>query len=286
MHVIILGTETGLGKQFKRHLEGCLPEGSRVDGFGLPDFSVSDRHQVKEVVGQADWLINCQQVTQPEEVEDNHDFAYMMNMDGARYVAEACARRSIRLVHFSSAHVYDGMKPKPYTERDLPNPVNRFGASMVAGEKAVRGAGGHYLIIRPGALVGEGKGLGPIESALPVLQAEDPLVEVIEDERLSPTHVGELVDATATLMRGDQHGLLNVAGKGGCSWLELYRYMAELMGIEKEFRGVKSSDIRTGVRIPLNMELETHWYRRWTGKALSDWQSVVRRVIEANGMLA
>jgi hypothetical protein len=45
-------------------------------------------------------------------------------------------------VHYSTDYVFDGSKPGAYTEGDEPGPLNIYGASKLAGERAVAAGGG------------------------------------------------------------------------------------------------------------------------------------------------
>jgi hypothetical protein len=58
------------------------------------------------------------------------------------------ARFGALLVHYSTDYVFDGTKGSPYTETDMPNPLNAYGRSKLAGERAVQAAGGRHLILR------------------------------------------------------------------------------------------------------------------------------------------
>jgi dTDP-4-dehydrorhamnose reductase len=63
-------------------------------------------------------------------------------------IARWAADRNVPLVHFSTDYVFDGSGERPWREDDAPNPLSAYGASKLAGENAIRAAGGAFLIVR------------------------------------------------------------------------------------------------------------------------------------------
>ncbi len=76
------------------------------------------------------------------------DLAYAVNCAAAGTLAEEARKSGAMFVHYSTDYVFDGSKPGAYTESDEPAPLNVYGASKLAGERAVAAAGGRFLVLR------------------------------------------------------------------------------------------------------------------------------------------
>ena len=102
-----------------------------------------------------DFCINAAAYTHVDKAEDEPEAAYILNETAPRLLAEACKKHGIFLIHISTDYVFDGTKGAPYTTDDEPNPINVYGASKLAGEKAIANVGGDYYIVRTSWLYSE-----------------------------------------------------------------------------------------------------------------------------------
>ena len=112
------------------------------------DLTSSD--QIKKVIDQhrPDLIINPAAYTKVDQAEDEPEFAFLINRDAPRVIAEKAREYNIPLIHFSTDYVFDGVKLESYTEEDLTNPLGVYGQSKLAGEMAVQEAGGQHYIMR------------------------------------------------------------------------------------------------------------------------------------------
>jgi dTDP-4-dehydrorhamnose reductase len=85
----------------------------------------------------ADWVINCAALASLEECEKHPGQARILNTDLPRELAKACAKRNVKFIHLSTDAVFDGEKPDPYTEDDVPNPLGVYSQTKLDGEQAV-----------------------------------------------------------------------------------------------------------------------------------------------------
>ena len=93
-------------------------------------------------------IVNPAAYTAVNEAEAHSDLAYAINRAAAEILAEEARRSGAMFVHYSTDYVFDGRKPGAYTESDEPAPLNVYGASKLAGERAVAAAGGRFLVLR------------------------------------------------------------------------------------------------------------------------------------------
>jgi dTDP-4-dehydrorhamnose reductase len=122
-----------------------------------------------------DVIVNAAAYTAVNDAEDDHERAMKVNGAAVAVLAEEARRAGALLVHYSSDYVFDGSKDGPYTEDDPPYPLNVYGHSKLAGENAIRQAGGAYLILRSGWIYSATRGRNVLRTILRVLRERDEL---------------------------------------------------------------------------------------------------------------
>jgi dTDP-4-dehydrorhamnose reductase len=135
--------------------------------------------------------INAAAYTHVDKAEEATEAAYLLNETAPRLLAEACKKHNIFLIHISTDYVFDGTKGTPYTIDDAPNPMNVYGASKLAGEKAIAAVGGDCCIVRTSWLYSEyGNNFQTkiLEKAKTTSQ-----LEVVSDLYGTPTYAPNLV---------------------------------------------------------------------------------------------
>jgi len=93
-------------------------------------------------------VINTAAYNLVDRCEMERDLSWSINATGSEQLAVLCARRGIRLVHYGTDYVFDGVKKSPYSETDTPNPLNHYAAGKLAGEQAVLRAFDRHLVLR------------------------------------------------------------------------------------------------------------------------------------------
>lgn len=142
---------TGAGGQLGRELLLSSPEGVDVYAFTSGELDIGDQAAVNRVVEtlNPDVIINGAAYTDVDRAEAEAEKAYLVNRDGAGFLAEAAARVGARLIHISTDFVFDGLSGRPCLPEDTPKPLGVYGASKLAGEERVAALLGEgALIIR------------------------------------------------------------------------------------------------------------------------------------------
>lgn len=137
-------------------------------------------------------IINCAAYTAVDKAENERVLCDSVNNSAVAYLAQYCKSYGAILLHFSTDYVFDGKKHTPYTESDVPNPVNYYGTSKLAGERAIQYSGCQSYIFRTSWLYNEtGKNF---YTTMQKLAATQQLVQVVNDQVGAPTHVQNLAD--------------------------------------------------------------------------------------------
>jgi dTDP-4-dehydrorhamnose reductase len=173
---------------------------------------------------QPDVVVNTAAMHHVENCERDPGRAYAVNAVGARNLAVVTQDLGAVLVHVSTDYVFDGRKGSPYTEADLPRPLNVYGNSKLAGEHFVRTGNEKHIILRTSALYGRqpcrAKGGSNFVELMLRLGRERGEVRVVASERVSPTSTRDLARQIVALRAAGARGLFHATAEGSCTWHE------------------------------------------------------------------
>jgi dTDP-4-dehydrorhamnose reductase len=252
MKVVIIGANGQLGVDLSQVLAA---QNWSVVPFTHRDLDVSISNQVDGVLGSthADVVINTAAFHKVEQCEKEPAPSFAVNAIGPRNLALACQRNNAVLVHFSTDYVFDGNHREPYTESDLPDPLNVYGVSKLAGEGMVALTWERSFVVRTCGLYGvagsSGKGGNFVETMLRKAADKNP-IRVVDDQVLTPTFTGDLAHAISQLVRTKDYGLYHVSAEGQCSWYEFARKIFELEGLTVDLKPVSTGEFPSPVRRP------------------------------------
>ena len=207
------------------------------------ELEVTDAAAVREALAGAT-VINCAAYTDVDGAESHSAAAHAVNEEGARNVAEAAGR----VVYVSTDYVFDGSKEAPYVESDTTAPIQEYGRSKLAGERATADANPDHLIVRSSWLFGAA-GRNFVETILGLASERDEL-RVVNDQVGCPTFTGHLSEALLALAAGGERGLMHVAGGGSCSWFEFAREIVERADVDSRVQPCSSDEFPRPARRP------------------------------------
>jgi dTDP-4-dehydrorhamnose reductase len=183
---------------------------------------------------QPDAVVNVAALADIDRVERDRELAWKINVDGAGYIAQNCARNGSGHVFFSSDAVFDG-KQGPYAEDDLPNPVNFYGITKAEAEAAVLTSHPRAAVIRISLVLGLPRTVGNsfLAGLKDKLQAGK---EVIcpEDEIRTPVDVHTLSACVLELLRSDYAGRLHIGCTESIDRFSLTQRLAQEMGYSQD----------------------------------------------------
>lgn len=204
-------------------------------------------------------VINAAAYTAVDRAESESAAAAILNAELPRALAEICGKRDIPLVHVSTDYVFDGEKRAPYLETDPPNPLSVYGASKLAGDRAIEQAQPRrWAILRASWVVSAIGETFPVK-LLRRARAGEPL-RVVEDQWGCPTAASDLARALQTvalrLLDGDAAaaGLFNFCGAAQMSWhgfAERLLDAAAAAGLRRpSLQAIKSAELNAPARRP------------------------------------
>lgn len=226
MRVLVTGACGMLGSLVCEALKGkhIVVPTDVVPGCEMLD--ISDTSAVFDVIDRIrpEMVIHCAAMTDVDGCEREPDAAHRINAVGTWNLACACASIDCPIAYVSTDYVFDGEKGEPYTEFDSPNPLGAYGASKLAGERAIQELCSKHFIVRTSWLFApHGKNF-----ALTMLKLADtkPELTVISDQIGSPTYAKDLAEFLAALVGSPLYGIYHFTNSGSCSWFD---FASEIM---------------------------------------------------------
>ncbi|WP_062643358.1 dTDP-4-dehydrorhamnose reductase [Streptomyces maremycinicus] len=184
-----------------------------------------------------DLVVNCAAWTAVDDAETDEARALLVNGEGPRLLAAACAAHGARLVHVSTDYVFDGAARAPYREDHPPAPRTAYGRTKLAGELAVRAAlPDTAVIVRTAWLYGV-HGRSFVRTMLD-LEARRDTLDVVDDQRGQPTWsvdvAARVADLGPRVGPGGATGVFHATAAGEATWYDLAREVFRCVGADPD----------------------------------------------------
>ncbi len=245
---------TGARGQLATDLQKALSQHDLIP-LAHEDLDICDRAAVQEAIArlQPAIVINTAAFHRVDDCETQVQRAFEVNVLGVDNLCRACAEAATVILHISTDYVFDGRKGQPYLEDDPATPINIYGISKLAGELVIRSRLERYFIVRSSGLFGaagaSGKGGNFVNTMLRKARAGDK-IQVVDDQRLSPTYTRNLAQKIAWLISTNHYGLFHITSSDSCSWYEFARAIFELAGLSADLGPTSSDSFPTAARRP------------------------------------
>ena len=165
-------------------------------------------------------IINTAAYTNVDECETERSIAWQLNVALVETLARLARVTDSHLIHFSTDYVFDGTKG-PYTEADLPSPINYYGKTKLAGENACLSSGCEATVVRTNVVYGPGTARMDFVRWLLVNIESETEMKIVTDQFSNPTYVDDLAEAVTRIVLRKRTGLYNV---GGGEYLSRYEF--------------------------------------------------------------
>jgi dTDP-4-dehydrorhamnose reductase len=255
MRILIIGANGQLGSDIVRVLKEGFPQHEAIP-LTHRELEITDPASIRATLEMVlpDVVIDTAAYHKVDEVETNPEKAFAVNAIAPLNLAKGCNTIGARLVFLSTDYVFGGdlSRTTPYTEQDVPAPLNVYGASKLAGEYLVRANCEKHLVIRTSGLYGvrgaSGKGGNFVELMLR-LAREGKEIKVVNDQRLTPTFTPDLAAKLINLIDTSQFGVFHITSEGSCSWFEFASKIFELSQVQPSLKPTTSAEFKpTAIR--------------------------------------
>jgi len=290
--VLILGAAGQLGCELRRSFAG----GGEVLAVDRSVADLARPEQLRKFVREVrpDVILNAAAYTAVDRAESETELAMAINGIAPGVLAEEALRLDALLVHYSTDYVFDGLKKDAWTETDTPNPQNTYGATKLAGERAIQQVGGRHLIFRTSWVYGP-HGKNFLLTMLRLGKERDRL-SVVDDQTGAPTTSIELADATAKVVAGiregrfgeaaDWAGVYHMSCGGATTWFgftqAIFARAGKLLdGKTPELTAIGTADYPTPAKRPRNSVMSNAKLRERFGVELAAWPVALDAVMVA-----
>lgn len=232
MNVLITGANGQVGKEL---LYTC-PKNINVTALDKNNLDICEYSDVKAAFDKykPNLVINAAAYTSVEKAEVENDIANKVNRDAVFNLAFECHKNNLRLFHYSTDYIFDGLKKSPYTIYDKPNPINIYGKSKLEGEiKALETCPDNVLVIRTSWVYSK-HGNNFVKSMLRLMSNKES-IEIITDQIGAPTWARSIADLTWKAVENPSlNGIIHYCDNGATSWFEFAKEIkkeANLLGM-------------------------------------------------------
>jgi dTDP-4-dehydrorhamnose reductase len=274
MRVLLFGSSGLLGKALMRGWDA-----DAVTGLGSRDADIRDAERVRKVTHEArpEWVVLSAAYTDVDGCESNTELAFAVNRDGAVNVAAAAKEVGSRLLFLSSDYVFDGKKTTPYETNDPRNPQSVYGRTKAEAETQLLALLPDCCIVRTSWLFGAGGKCFP--DTILKLAASRPALDVVNDQRGSPTYVIDLARAIVSLCRKNAQGIVHATNAGDCTWFEFAQEIVQSAGLTTNVRPTSSERMARPAPRPAYSVLSPSALNA-LGISTPSWRDALKRYLE------
>jgi dTDP-4-dehydrorhamnose reductase len=196
------------------------------------------------------FIINCAAHTAVDRAESEPELADTLNHQAVAIMAKWSQNNNCKLIHISTDYVFDGTAATALDELAPTNPINVYGVTKLAGEKACMEENPSAIIIRT-SWVYSSFGANFVKTMSRLMKERDSL-NVVNDQIGSPTYAADLAQAIITIIKHNhwQAGIYNFSNEGEISWYEFALAIQEIGGYNCAISGIPSSAYPTPAQRP------------------------------------
>lgn len=286
--ILLLGGSGQVGSD----LQQILPEFSEVLSPARRQVDLLDQDKLRSSVRdfQPEIIVNAAAYTAVDRAEKEPEVADAINNSAPATLAEVAAETGALLVHYSTDYVFDGTKSGPYVEADRVNPLNVYGRTKAAGERAITSSGCKHFVFRT-SWVYSHRGSNFVLTILRLARERDEL-RIVSDQIGAPSSSRSIAEATAQVLkscmlggRSFSSGIYHMTDQGHTSWFGFAEHILKnshaILGSSRpKLTPIPTSEYPTPARRPHNSLLSCARLLSEFAITMPSWQDSVASVIQ------
>lgn len=278
MTLLVLGRTGQVATELARHNPEAVFLGRAAADLSDPEAcaaAIREHHPAA--------VINAAAYTAVDRAEEEEALATVINGAAPGAMAQACAELAIPFVQISTDYVFDGSGTQPFSPQDSTGPLGAYGRSKLAGEDAVRAAGGTHAILRT-SWVFSAHGNNFLKTMLRLAQTRDHL-SVVGDQIGGPTPASGIAAACLSIadgLRADpgKTGTYHYTGAPDVSWAGFAREIFAAAGQAVTVEEIPTAEYPTPAARPLNSRLDCTTLETQFGIARPDWVAATHDIVK------
>ena len=287
MVVLVTGANGQLGQSIQS-IAGNYPDIQFVF-CSSTDLDITNKENCVFVFDKSnpDYCINAAAYTAVDKAESESEKAHLINVIGAKNLAEACNDFGVTLIHISTDFVFDGNKSLPYTEEDATNPQSIYGQTKLDGESAIQKIINNHFIIRTSWVYSQ-FGNNFMKTILR-LAKERTSLNIVSDQIGTPTNAINLAEAILKITlfsslskaegRGDAFGIYNFSNEGECSWYDFAKKILEINNINIDLQPIHTTSYPTPAKRPKYSVLNKSKIKNRFGIEIKSWEKSLETIV-------
>jgi dTDP-4-dehydrorhamnose reductase len=243
------------------------------------DLDISNKENCQAVFRKIkpDYCINAAAYTAVDKAESEQYKAELINVIGAKNLAETCNELDAKLIHISTDFVFDGSNNIPYTENQIPNPRGVYGQTKLDGEKEIQNVFQNYYIIRTSWVYSQ-FGNNFMKTMLR-LASERTSLSVVNDQIGTPTNAVDLAEALVQIvLNNNQYGIYNFSNEGQCSWYDFAKKIFEINNVNIDLKAIPTSEFPTPAERPKYSVLDKSKIKSTFGITIKTWEESLKSI--------
>jgi dTDP-4-dehydrorhamnose reductase len=249
------------------------------------DLDISNKENCQAVFHKIkpDFCINAAAYTAVDKAESEQDKAELINVIGAKNLAQTCNEFDTKLIHISTDFVFDGSNEKPYSETDIPNPKGVYGQTKIDGEKAIQAVFSKYYIIRTSWVYSQ-FGNNFMKTMLR-LASERTSLSVVNDQMGTPTNAVDLAEALVQIILNNNQqptanhfGTYHFSNEGQCSWYDFAKKIFEINNVSIDLSAIPTEQFPTPAQRPKYSVLDKSKIKSTFGLPIKTWEESLKSI--------
>ncbi len=258
-NILVIGKNGQLGKSIRRIVSGTMQNNNFIF-VGREELTLNNQNSINNYFNKNkfDIIVNCAAYTAVDKAEEEQDLANQINHLAVKQLAEIATKQQSKLIHISTDYVFDGANSNPYKEADKTNPINVYGKTKLAGEKALQKIMPTNAIIIRTSWVYSEYGNNFVKTMLR-LGKEQNEINVVSDQIGSPTYATDLANAILEIINNKdcqtKDGMAEIyhySNKGKISWHEFAQEIFKITKIDCKVTPITTEQYPTPAKRPKN----------------------------------
>lgn len=281
IEVLVTGGKGQLASCISKAVDGLA--GYNFNYVDLEDLDITDKSAVDKFFDQNEptWCINCAAYTAVDKAESDIELAEKVNVDGAKYLAQASKTHNSKFIQISTDFVFNGSKGSIYAETDETNPLNVYGRTKLKGEHAVASEVDEHFIIRTSWLYSE-YGHNFLKTMLR-LGAERDSLNIVADQIGTPTYAGDLAGAIIKIIvsGSNAYGTYHYSNEGVASWYDFAKAIFDESGVECKVLPLKTEAYPTPAQRPAFSVMDKSKIKDTFDMEIPYWRDSLKKAIQS-----